>query len=101
MPGKIYEVSGTITGHHGHPLRDARVIVWWQHMRGRTELAAGETSERGKYSFRYEVREDAPQPLLLVVEALSEHLDAPLLSPLTQAQQKQEIRSEEHTSELQ
>ena len=91
MPGKIYEVSGTITGHHGHPLRDARVVVWWQHMRGRTELAAGETSERGKYSFRYEVREDAPQPLLLVVEALSEHLDAPLLSPLTQAQQKQKI----------
>src|ERR1035441_10513448 len=91
MPGKIYEVSGTITGHHGHPLRDARVIVWWQHMRGRTELAAGETSALGKYSFRYEVREDAPQPLLLVVEALSEHLDAPLLSPLTQAQQKQKI----------
>ena len=88
LPGTIYEVSGTVTGHNGLPLCDARVVVWWQHMRGRTELAAGATSERGKYSLRFEVREDAPQPLLLIVEALSEHLDAPLLSPLTQAQQK-------------
>jgi hypothetical protein len=91
LPAGVYEVSGTVSGHHGLPLPAARVVVWWQHMRGRTELAAGQTSESGKYSLRFEVRENAPQPLLLVVEALSEHLDAPLLSPLTQAQQTLEI----------
>jgi hypothetical protein len=91
IPGKIYEISGTVTGRNGIPLRDARVVVWWQHMRDRTELAAGKTSERGRYLLRYEVRDNAPQPLLVIVEALSEFLDAPLLSPLTQAQQKQEI----------
>jgi hypothetical protein len=91
VPGKIYEISGTVTGRNGIPLHDARVVVWWQHMRDRTELAAGRTSERGKYSLRYDVRDDASEPLLLVVEALSEFLDAPLLSPLTQAQQKQVV----------
>ncbi len=91
MSGKPYAISGTVTGRKGLPLKDARVVLWWQHMRGRTELAAGATSEHGKYTLRYEVPDDAPQPLLLVVEALSEHLDAPLLSPLTQAKQKLEI----------
>ena len=84
---KIYIVSGTVTGHQGLPLREARVVIWWQHMRDRRELAAGATSESGKYSLRFEIPENAPQPLLLLVEALSEHLDAPLLSPLTPAQQ--------------
>lgn len=89
--GKIYEVHGKVIGRNDVPLRGARIAVWWQHMRGRTELAAGATSERGNYLLRYEVRDNAPQPLLLVVEALSEYLDAPLLSPLTQAQQSLEI----------
>jgi hypothetical protein len=85
---KIYAVSGTVTGREGLALHEARVVIWWQHMRERRELAAGATSENGKYSLRFEVPENAPQPLLLLVEALSEHLDAPLLSPLTPAQQK-------------
>jgi hypothetical protein len=85
--GTIYVVSGTVTGRKGLPLHGARVVVWWKHMRDRTELAAASTSERGEYTLRFEVRDDAPQPMLLQVEALSEHLDAPLLSPLTQAQQ--------------
>jgi hypothetical protein len=87
----IYEVSGTVTGRKGEPLRGARVVVWWQRIRERKELAAGETSDRGAYRLRFEVPEDAPQPLLLVVEALSEYLEAPLLSPLTPAQQTLEI----------
>ena len=86
--GKAYTVSGTVTGRKGLPLREARVVVWWQHLRDREELASGATSERGRYSLRYEIPENTTQPLLLLVEALSEHLDAPLLSPLTQAQQK-------------
>ena len=85
---KIYVVSGTVTGRQGLPLHEARIVIWWQHMRDRRELAAGATSESGKYSLRFEVPENAPQPLLLLVEAISEHLDAPLLSPLTSAQQR-------------
>ena len=69
----------------------ARVVVWWQHIRERAELAAGETSENGRYHLSYQIPENAPQPVLLVVEALSDHLDEPLPSPLTQAQPDLEI----------
>ncbi len=94
--GKVYgeklcEIRGTVTGRKGDPLRGARVVVWWQHIRERMELAAGETSERGTYHLRFGIPKNAPEPLLLVVEALSEYLDAPLLSPLTQAQPSLEI----------
>jgi len=88
---KVYEIRGTVTGRNGDPLHDARVVVWWQHIRGRGELAAGATSNRGTYHLKFEEPENAPQPLLLVVEALSEYLDAPLFSPLTQAQPSLEI----------
>jgi hypothetical protein len=89
--GKVYEIHGTVRGRRGEPLRGARVVVWWQHIRERIELAAGEASEHGTYHLRYTVPEHAPQPLLLVVEALSEYLDAPLLSPLTPAQPTLEV----------
>ena len=75
---EVYEIHGTVTGRNSDALRDARVVVWWQHIRERQELAAGETSEHGRYHLRYKIPENAPQPLLLVVEAHSEHLDAPL-----------------------
>jgi hypothetical protein len=87
----IYEISGTVTGRKGEPLRGASVVVWWQRIRERKELAAGETSDRGTYRLRFEAPKDAPQPLLLVVEALSEYFEAPLYSPLTPAQQTLEI----------
>ena len=88
---KVYEIRGTVRGRNGDPLRGARVAVWWQHIRERKELVAGETSEQGRYHLSYKLPENAPQPLLLVVEALSEHLDVPLFSPLTQAQPDLEI----------
>ena len=44
---KAYEIHGKVTGRKGEPLRDARVVVWWQHIRERKELVAGATSERG------------------------------------------------------
>jgi hypothetical protein len=91
MPSKVCEITGTVTGRNGEPLRCARVVVWWQHMRDRTELAAGETSERGTYTLRYELRDDAPQPVLVQVEVLSEHLDASLLSALVASAAKQVI----------
>jgi hypothetical protein len=83
---QTYEIHGTVAGRKGEALRGARVIVWWQRIRERTELAAGETSERGTYQLTYEIPENAPQPVLLVVEARSEDLDAPLFSPPTPAQ---------------
>src|SRR6516225_6486445 len=84
--GETYEVHGTVTGRKGHPVRGARVVVWVQHIRKRKELAAGETSEEGRYHIRYQLPKRAPQPVLLVIEAVSESLGTPLLSPLTQAQ---------------
>jgi len=86
-----YEVSGAVRGRHGDLLRHARVVLWWQQIRERKELAAGETSEHGRYRLRYRVPENAPQPLLLVVEALSEYLDTPLVSPVTSAKATLEI----------
>jgi hypothetical protein len=88
---KVYEIRGTVTGRKSEPLRSVRVVAWWQHIRERKELAAGATSESGTYHLKYEVPANAPQPLLLVVEALSEYLDAPLFSPLTPAQPTLEI----------
>ena len=89
--GKVYEIHGTVTGHKGDPLCGARIVVWWQHIRDRKELAAGETSDRGIYHLTYAIPERAPEPLLLVVEAVSRDIDAPLLSPLTQAQPMLEV----------
>jgi hypothetical protein len=81
-----YEINGIVRGRHGDLLHKARVVVWWQQIRDRKELAAGETSEHGRYQLRYRVPEDAAQPLLIVVEALSEYLDGPLFSGVTAAQ---------------
>jgi hypothetical protein len=92
--GKVYEIRGTVTGRNSEPLRGARVVVWWQHIRERKELIAGATSESGTYHLKYEVPANAPQPLLVVVEALSEYLAAPLFSPLTQAQPTLGYRSQ-------
>ena len=80
-----YEIRGTVAGPEGDPLRDVRVVVWWQHIREREELAAGETSEEGRYILRYRVPEHAPRPMLLVVEAESDRYEERISSPLTEA----------------
>ena len=89
--GKVYEIHGSVRGRKNEPLYGARVVVWWQHIRQRKKLASGETSEQGRFHLKYKVPKNVPLPLLLVVEARSEHLDAPLVSPLTQAQPALEI----------
>ncbi len=86
-----FEVHGTVTGREGRPLDDARVTVWWQHLRRRNELTAGSTSEDGRYHLRYRLPEDAAQPVLLTVEAVSERLPRPLYSPLTQVAPQLEV----------
>ena len=82
-----YHVSGTVTGADGAPLAHTRVIVWRQQLRTRTELAASETNRHGQYRLRYPPPKGG-QPLMVVIEAQSERLDAPLFSPPTKAQQE-------------
>ena len=86
-----FEISGSVSGERGAPLEGARVVIWWQQIRKRRELAAGESSKDGRYQIKYQIPHDAPQPVLLTVEALSEHLEKPLFSPLTAAADTLEI----------
>ena len=82
----VYKVHGVVTGHDSRPLPGARIIVWLQHIRDRRELAAGETDECGRYEIDYEASTNEHLPVLIVIEALSEFLDAPLFSRQTLAQ---------------
>jgi hypothetical protein len=82
----IFRVTGTIRGRRGEPLPEARVVVWRQRLRTREELTAGAASRDGTYDLTYRLPREAPTPVLLVIEALSEYLDEPLYSPLTPAQ---------------
>lgn len=95
---KHFEVHGHVTGRNGRPLHGTRIVVWWAHIRERMELVSGETLEDGRYRIRYRIPEQATQPILLVVEASSEHLRAPLVSSLTEAQPdlKIDLRYEPH-----
>ncbi len=83
---QYYVVHGTITGADGKELSGARVIVWWQHIRRRTRLVSGVANEEGGYRLRFRPRDDAPGPMLLVVEARSPELKTPLQSAPTAAQ---------------
>jgi len=87
----MYEVVGAVGGPGGEPLSGARVVVWWQQIRERIELAAGETSKDGRYLLRYEVPERAPRPVLVVVEALSEFFESPVFSQPTVAARRLEV----------
>ena len=89
--GHLYRVNGIVRGKRGAPLGDARVVVWWQQMRTRKRLAADVTSADGRYCIGYRVPQNPPAPILIVVEAVSEYLDAPLSSPATTAQPVLEI----------
>jgi hypothetical protein len=82
----VFHVAGTVRGHRGESLPEARVVVWWQRLRTRVELAAGSANGHGAYHLAYRLPRNAPEPVLLVIEALSEYLDEPLYSPLTQVQ---------------
>lgn len=88
---KEYEVRGKVTGQHGAPLKDAQVVVWWQHIRTRKELGRGETSDSGQYRIKYKVPNDFPARLLIVVQAGAEGSGKQIFSPITEAQQSQEI----------
>jgi len=48
-----FEVHGKVTGKNNRPIERAKVVVWWQQIRNRVELATGETSEDGRYHIDY------------------------------------------------
>src|SRR5947209_346419 len=117
-----FEVRGTVTDTDGQGLVGAEVIVWWQRIRERIELARGETSEQGRYVLRYSRPDDEsrvgcimpnlgwklarwfslqdqkikglPTQMLIVVEARSRHLDEPIKSPVMRAQPDLQINLE-------
>ncbi len=82
---KRYQVSGVVTDASGKGVERASVTLWWQQIRERVRLAHGHTGEDGRYSFHYQIPEDAPGKVLLLVEAQGGRLKAPLTSPLTAA----------------
>jgi Tc toxin complex TcA C-terminal TcB-binding domain/Neuraminidase-like domain/Salmonella virulence plasmid 28.1kDa A protein len=85
-----YEVHGTVTGPRGQGIEDAEVIIWWQRIRERRRLGGGQTTQGGHYHIRYRPPE-APGKLLIIVEVISQHLGAPLESPLTEARARLQI----------
>jgi hypothetical protein len=82
---KTCVVSGTVTDSAGDPVRGARVVVWWQHLRRRTEVASGHTDEHGHYRLEVRLPLRAGPPVLVVVTAESEHVPSVLTSAWTPA----------------
>src|SRR6266481_2420931 len=88
---KTYQVHGVVTGVDGKELSGAEVIVWWQRMRKRVQLAKGRASEDGRYRLKYSLPEETQGQVLIVVQARSNRLQAPLESPVTAAQASLQI----------
>jgi len=84
--GKTYQVHGRVMGKHGRAVHRAKVVVWWQHIRFRRQLAVGETNRDGYYRLRYPIPEHFPGKVLIVVGASSMELGRPLESDLVEAQ---------------
>ncbi len=79
-----WHVHGTVTEGTGAPVDGAEVRLFWQQIRSRNELARGRTSEAGRYHLHYDMAEEAPQPVLVVVEVRAGDV-APVDSALTTA----------------
>ena len=94
MPEKLV-VHGRITDADGREVSYAQVTVWHQRIRDRHRLGSGDATEEGTYRIECRVPEEGPGNLLLVVEARSERLTAPLESRLTDAQPDLEVDLQE------
>jgi hypothetical protein len=86
-----YIVDGRVTGRDGWPERDARVVLWRQHIRSRIELAATSSDNEGWYRLEYEEPPPSPTPALLVLEARSERAEAPVFSDTFAAAPRQRV----------
>ena len=90
-----YVVHGTVKDAKGRELSNAKVVLLWKRIRSRRILESGNTSEEGTYRISYIPPDDAPEPLLIVVEVSSPHLKAPLESQATAAQPDLQIDLED------
>jgi len=82
-----YRVLGTVTDAGGREIAGAEITLWQQKIRSRRRLMTGRTSKEGEYRLSYRPPDDVPGRLLIIVEARSNRLRAPLESPVTPAQQ--------------
>ena len=80
-----YKVHGKVTGADGKPLMHAEILVYWRRIREIILLEKGHVSEDGNYEVNYRLPDDAPGPVLIVVEAHSGRDGEILKSPVTRA----------------
>jgi hypothetical protein len=81
-----YVVHGTVKDANGRELSGAKVVLLWERIRKSRILASGKTTEEGTYRLRYSPPDDAPEPLLILVEVSSPRLRKPLKSSPAAAQ---------------
>ncbi|HEY4088381.1 MAG TPA: neuraminidase-like domain-containing protein [Bryobacteraceae bacterium] len=89
-------MHGRITAQGGAPWSGG-VTVFQQHIRKQTALGQGQTAADGSYSIRYAVPPDAPDPLLIVVQAAMQPV---LTSPLFEAAADLEVNLSVDTPDL-
>src|SRR5579859_5151926 len=82
---KRFHVHGVVADANGKGIEGVSVTLWWQRIRERVPLAHGRTGDDGRYFLDYEIPENAPGKVLLVVGAEGGGLEAPLESPRTVA----------------
>ncbi len=92
---RSYILQGRITNAEDKEISHAEIIVWWQHIRKRVQLAETKSTEEGHYEVHYTVPDDAPGKVLLVVEVKDNSLSAPLFSQPTPAAPKLTINLSE------
>jgi hypothetical protein len=86
-----FEVHGKVTDADGFEVSYAEIIVWQQRIRDRRQLRTGRADEEGRYHLEFGDPEEGPRRLLMVVEARSERLRAPLESSVLPAQQHLQV----------
>ena len=79
------QVHGKVTAANNRGVAGATITLWWQLIRDRVSLGETRTGEDGQYSLAYQVPENAPGKMLLVVEARGGILTAPIESAQTAA----------------
>jgi hypothetical protein len=94
-----YVVHGTVMKDYGRAVPDAAITVWRQRIRSRASLVEGSTSGDGSYRVSFGPPNDLSGKLLIVVEARSPQLAAPLQSPSLEAQQELQVDLREEPSD--
>ena len=80
---RSWSLRGRVLNAAKKEVSHAEIAVLWKRIRGTVTLARTTTTEEGTYEVHYSVPDDAPGPVLIVVEAAGHGLRAPLRSALT------------------